>query len=144
MVVRGQSNVIPGSTNSVLSCKIDGVDGESDVVNSGNIMSWKLCGASRLSQGRHEVVVNITSGPGTIIWVDEITYFSLSPPKLRQQWSKLYPNTGEYSYTGISWRNPFDDSGNFGRESYANGAKATIPFYGSILCFFFHPFLMSS
>jgi len=141
VVVRGQSSVIPASTGSVLSCTIDGVEGESDVVSAGNLMSWKLCGASRLSEGRHQVVVNVTSGSNTIFWLDEITYFSLSPPNLKQKWSKLYPNTAEYSFTGISWRNPFDDVGNNGRESYANGAKATIPFYGPLLYLLFGPLL---
>jgi len=130
LLVRGQSNVIPSSTNSVLRCTIDGEEGESDVVNTGNLKNWKLCGKSRLSSGRHDVVVNITAGPNTVMWLDEIYYYSLSKPNLRRHVSMLYSHTDEFKYTGVSWVNPFDEAGSNGRESYQNGAKATIPFYG--------------
>lgn len=143
LIVRGQANVIPASTNSMLRCTIDGVEGESEVVTSGNLRSWKMCGRSSLSEGRHQVVVNITAGPNTVLWMDEIYYYSLNRPNLRRQWSMLYPNTEEFRYTGVSWSNPFDEGGNHGRESYQNGAKATIPFYGSLLCLLLHSLLIN-
>jgi len=141
VAVRGQSNVIPGSTGSTLRCTIDGVEGQSDVVNSQNLDSWMLCGASRLSEGRHQVVVNVTTGPNTQFWLDEIHYYSLNHPNLRQKSSMLIPTTQEFRYTGVSWMSPFDEAGNNGRESYQNGAKVTVPFYGMISCCSFYRLL---
>jgi len=141
VLVRGQSNVIPSSTNSVLRCTIDGEEGESDVVNTGNLKYWKLCGKSQLSPGRHDVVVNITAGPNTVMWLDEIYFFSLSKPNLRRHVSMLHTITNEFKYTGISWVNPFDQNGSSGRESYQAGAKVTVPFYGLDLLSFLYPLL---
>jgi len=133
LAVRGQSNIIPASTNSVLGCTIDGVEGETDVVSAENLNFWTLCSGTGLSEGRHQVVVNIAPGPNTIFWLDEIIYYSLSNPNIRRQWSMLYPNTDEFKYTGVNWVNPFDEGGIHGRETYQNGAKAIIPFYGMFL-----------
>lgn len=130
--VRGQSNVIPAFTDSTLRCTVDGVETESEVVTSRNLVSWRLCVGEGLSNGLHHVVVNITAGANIIFWVDEMLYYSLSPPNLKQKSSMLLPSTTAFRYTSISWMNPFDRAGNFGRESYQHGAKAIIPFYGMI------------
>jgi len=114
------------------------------VVDVRNLNSWRLCSAEDLGEGLHQVVVNITAGPNTIFWVDEIYYYSLPRPNLRRKASMLYPTTAEFRYAGVSWMNPFDQAGNNGRESYLNGAKVTIPFYGMFLYLIpSHPLLMN-
>lgn len=135
-MVKGQSNVIPATTNSALRCTIDGVEVGSDVVSASNLRYWNLCHGPSLSPGQHNVVVNITAGPNTVFWVDEIYYGSLFNPNLRRKYSMLYPNTLEFQYTGISWMSPFDEKGMSGRETYAQGAKVIMPFYG--MCSYLH------
>ena len=130
---QGQSNVVPSTTNSVLTCKVDGVDGNTAVFTPDNINNWALCGAARLSEGRHEVVINITTGPNTVFWLDDIYYLSGPNPILRRKYSMFVPNAGEYRYAGVGWANPFDNDGLFGRETYTNGSKVIMPLYGASL-----------
>jgi len=107
------------------------MEGSSEVVNPNNLKYWHLCGATDLSFGRHEVVINITAGPNTVFWLDEIYYWSLPNPNLDGKTSMFHANAEELGFSGISWVSPFDEHGILGRETYANGAKVTIKFYGS-------------
>jgi len=130
---QGQSNVIPSTTNSQLTCKVDGRDGNTAIVTADNVNAWSFCNSGGLTESLHEVVVNITAGPGTVFCLDDI--YSISSPNsiLQNKYAMFVPNDGGYRYAGVSWSNPFDKDGLLGRETYATGAKVVIPFYGS--CF---------
>ena len=136
--VRGQSSVNFSATNSRIRCTIDGVEAQTDAgtVNEDNFRNFRLCLGRRLSAGPHEVVVQITPGPNTVVWVDTVTYYSLAYPNIRRKHSQLTPEKSEFQFTGVGWRDPFDDTGSLGRETYTNGDKAIIPFFGLSLLFF--------
>lgn len=131
LTIRGQSNVIPATTNSVLRCTVDGVAVGSDVVLANNLRSWKLCDGADLIDGHHDVVVNISAGADTVFWVDEITYETVDRPNQQRKYSRYPADTGEYRYKGVSWASPFENDFGYSRESYENGAAVTIPFYGT-------------
>jgi len=128
--VRGQSNVNPSSTNSTIRCTVDGVEAASDVVTTGNLNFYRLCFAADLSEGLHQVSVQFNPGPNTTFFLDSVTYYSLAYPNMRRKFSQHSADDSPFQYTGISWRNPYDDTGSEGRETYQTGAKAIIPFFG--------------
>jgi len=114
------------------------------VADAANFRNFRLCFGRGLSAGRHEVVVQITPGPNTVVWVDTVTYYSLAYPNIRRKQSKLTPDTPEFRFTGAGWLNPFasDEKGTHGRETFANGDRVIIPFFG--LFFFSLPFSVYS
>ena len=133
MGIWGSSSLLPTSAN--IRCTLDGVEVENGP-NGGDFRErWLLCFAGRLVEGPHQLVMEVTITDGTIIWVDNFSYFSVNPD-LRNKRSEVPVENKAVQWIGAGWQS--HSSGvDGGQMTNTEGSRVFFPFYGAFLTLFY-------
>jgi len=117
----------PGNGVSI-RCTLDGKEARTMLLGPGHSdgLLWTLCEGISPTSGTHELVVDITSNDGTVVWLDNLTYLSPSSPDLSNGYSLIPPDAAAVQYVGPGWDMDVN------KESTTNieGSGFVVQFYG--------------